>query len=144
MKPMTHSMQAMKDTVIGLVMFIAILLTPLALTAQVDAYYFASVLEQADQGDRSAAFAIGRMYRHGEGCIADPVAAYQWFYIAYRLGEPAAFVAADEMAETMTLKQLRQAQQQATVWMAAYLAVHGSPVANNSVTENPLDRQAAN
>jgi TPR repeat protein len=134
MKPVKQSMQSMKEIMIGLMLFIAILLTPLALTAQVDTFYFSAVLEKANQGDRSAAFAIGQMYRDGEGCTVDPVASYQWFYIANRLGESAAFVAADELAESMAPQQLRQAQQQAKVWMAGYLAEHG----------NPDNRQASN
>jgi hypothetical protein len=72
---------------------------------------------QAGQGDAQACFALGSLYRQGQGVPQDPVAAFSWFLRAQHLGlSPLQGFAVQSYGRDLTPGQQAQAHTQADAW----------------------------
>ena len=70
----------------------------------------------ADDGDRRAMLALGRLYAQGVGAPQDYVEAHKWFNLAASRGEAAAVGERDALAAKMTAQQVQAAQALARSW----------------------------
>ena len=64
----------------------------------------------AEQGNASAQYSLGLMYKEGRGVIQDNVYAHMWFNIAASSGGKLAVENRDIVAKEMTPSQLEKAQ----------------------------------
>ena len=71
----------------------------------------------ADEGDRRAMLALGRLYAKGLGVLQDPVEAHKWLNLAASRGEEAALPMRDALAVMMTPTELTEARQRAAAWL---------------------------
>jgi hypothetical protein len=60
----------------------------------------------AYRGDVDAQYALGMMYKQGQGCPYDPVMSFFWLDMAARAGHPAAFSPSDEISEILSSKTI--------------------------------------
>ena len=65
----------------------------------------------ADQGDASAQFHLGDMYKDGLGVVQNYVQAHMWYNLSAANGYPDVFKQRDEVATKMTSAQIAQAQE---------------------------------
>ena len=70
----------------------------------------------ADDGDRQAMLALGRLYATGLGAPQNFILAHMWFNLAASRGEVEALAERDVLAAKMTPQQIADAQQRATAW----------------------------
>jgi len=67
----------------------------------------------AEQGDSSAQFNLGLMYRNGKGVLQDNVRAHMWYNIAAANGSKKSGEWRDEIAGLMTSADISEAQKMA-------------------------------
>ena len=70
----------------------------------------------ANDGDRRAMLALGRIYLQGLGVLQDYVEAHKWLNLAASRGEAAALGERDALAAKMTPTQIATAQERAAAW----------------------------
>ena len=70
----------------------------------------------ADEGDRRAMLALGRLHLEGLGVLQDYVEAHKWLNLAASRGEAAALGERDALAAKMTPAQIATAQERAAAW----------------------------
>ena len=70
----------------------------------------------ADEGDRRAMLALGRLHLQGLGVLQDYVEAHKWLNLAASRGEVAALAERDALAAKMTPAQIATAQERAAAW----------------------------
>ena len=70
----------------------------------------------ADDGDRRAMLALGRLHEMGIGAPQNYVLAHMWFNLAASRGEMDAVAARDALAAKMTPQQVAEAQERASQW----------------------------
>jgi uncharacterized protein len=68
----------------------------------------------AKAGEPQAMLELGRLYREGVGVARDPVAAYIWLNRAAAARDPDAIREREEVARTLTVEELRQAQHESS------------------------------
>jgi TPR repeat protein len=79
-----------------------------------------SRLRDAARGDRNACFDLGIFYSTGTGGEAiDLVEAHKWFNLAAVHGSEEAQMCRAEVAETMSAREIAEAQRQARAWLSA-------------------------
>ena len=64
----------------------------------------------AEQGNPKAQNVLGVMFRKGEGVPKNPARAHMWFSFAAKRGEAGARVERREVARTMTVQEISQAE----------------------------------
>lgn len=77
---------------------------------------FAESLPLARAGDADAQAMLGYLYARGEGIGRDPVAAYFWYALAARQGDPFAAEAAAALARTLTPAERASAEARLRAW----------------------------
>ena len=70
----------------------------------------------ANEGDRRAMLALGRLYLQGLGVLQDYVEAHKWLNLAASRGEAAALAERDALSAKMTPAQMATAQERAAAW----------------------------
>ena len=86
-------------------------------------------LAAADEGDRRAMLALGRLYLQGLGAPQNYVEAHMWFNLAGSRGELDALTERDALAERMTPEERAEAQRRASAWLPRAGEVAAAPVA---------------
>ena len=89
----------------------------------------------ADEGDRRAMLALGRLYLQGVGVLQNYVEAHKWFNLAASRGEMDAVAERDALAQKMTAEERAEAQKRALSWQ---------PGASRSVETTPAATQTQN
>ena len=87
----------------------------------------------ADEGDRRAMLALGRLYLQGIGVLQNYVEAHKWFNLAASRGEMDAVAERDALAQKMTAEERAEAQKLALSWQpGASRSVETAPAATQS------------
>ena len=81
----------------------------------------------ANEGDRRAMLALGRLYLRGLGVLQDYIEAHKWFNLAAGRGEAAALKERDALAAKMTPEQMATAQERAAAWRPGAGRADGTP-----------------
>ena len=81
----------------------------------------------ANDGDRRAMLALGRLYVQGLGVLQDYVEAHKWLNLAASRGEAAALEERDALAAKMTPAQMAAAQERAAAWRPGASEAGGAP-----------------
>ena len=89
----------------------------------------------ADEGDRRAMLALGRLYLQGIGVLQNYVEAHKWFNLAASRGEMDAVAERDALTPKMTAEERAEAQKRALSWQ---------PGAGRSVETTPAATQSQN
>ena len=89
----------------------------------------------ADEGDRRAMLALGRLYLQGIGVLQNYVEAHKWFNLAASRGEMDAVAERDTLTQKMTAEERAEAQKLALAWQ---------PGASRSVETTPAATQSQN
>ena len=89
----------------------------------------------ADEGDRRAMLALGRLYLRGIGVLQNYVEAHKWFNLAASRGEMDAVAERDALTQKMTAEERAEAQKLALSWQ---------PGASRSVETTPAAAQSQN
>ena len=87
----------------------------------------------ADEGDRRAMLALGRLYFQGVGVLQNYVEAHKWLNLAASRGEMDAVAERDALAQKMTAEERAEAQKLALSWQSgASQSVETTPAATQS------------
>ena len=89
----------------------------------------------ADEGDRRAMLALGRLYLKGIGVLQNYVEAHKWFNLAASRGEMDAVAERDALTPKLTAEERAEAQKLALAWQ---------PGASRSVETTPAATQSQN
>jgi TPR repeat protein len=76
--------------------------------------------QAAAQGHASAQDQLGSLYYYGQGVPQDYVQAHVWYNLAAAQGQEEAVTARDQIAKILTPKQIAEAQQLASEWLAQH------------------------
>ena len=85
----------------------------------------------ANEGDRRAMLALGRLHLQGLGVVQDYVEAHKWLNLAASRGEAEALGERDALAAKMTTAQIANAQERAAAWRP------GGPPAGGNAPASP-------
>ncbi|QPQ54590.1 sel1 repeat family protein [Allosphingosinicella flava] len=84
------------------------------------AFVIESQLQAAARGEAEALFDLGLAYANGGAALAaDPVEAHKWFNLAALNGVEEAKYCRADIADTMTAREIAEAQRRARSWLAA-------------------------
>lgn len=76
-----------------------------------------NLAEIALQGDRNAQYALGLIYIEGRGVDVNSIESYAWLTAAILQGDEDAFLLRNMVAELMTAKDIKEAEERAAVIM---------------------------
>ena len=89
--------------------------------------------QAADEGDRRAMLALGRLYLQGIGVLQNYVEAHKWFNLAASRGEMDAVAERDDLTQKMTAEERAEAQKLALSWQpGTSRSVETAPAATQS------------
>ena len=78
------------------------------------------LIKNANGGDSSAQFSLGRMYLEGNSVSKDLVTAYMWFNLARANGHAKAKEEVNQIMKLMDNRQIAEGQRLAAIWWDTY------------------------
>ena len=86
----------------------------------VDENYIQGRIEAAEMGKAEALYDLGILYSIGHGVEQDNIEAHKWFNLAAMRGMISAQIDRAEVAVTMTMGEISEAQRKAREWMVTH------------------------